>query len=69
MGDELILELDDSGVTLEETQTLGGTRDYNKLKNKPSIGGVTLQGEKNLSDFIDDYIIIDGGVASGYVEI
>ena len=28
----------------------GGTSDYNKLKNKPSIGGVTLEGDKSLTD-------------------
>lgn len=29
----------------------GGTDDYNKLKNQPQIGGVTVQGNKSLSDF------------------
>lgn len=29
----------------------GGTRDYNQLKNKPSIGGVTVEGSKTLSDY------------------
>lgn len=28
----------------------GGTDDYNKLKNQPQIGGVTLQGNKSLGD-------------------
>lgn len=29
----------------------GGTSDYNKLKNKPSIEHVELVGNKNLEDF------------------
>lgn len=28
----------------------GGTDDYSDLSNKPQIGGVTLQGDKSLSD-------------------
>ena len=28
----------------------GGTSNYNDLSNKPSIGGVTLSGDKSLSD-------------------
>lgn len=28
----------------------GGTQNYNELKNKPSIGGITLEGEKSLDD-------------------
>lgn len=28
----------------------GGTSNYNSLSNKPQIGGVTLQGNKSLSD-------------------
>lgn len=28
----------------------GGSSNYNDLSNKPQIGGVTLQGNKSLSD-------------------
>lgn len=68
MDEELVLELDDSDVILEETQTLGGTRDYDKLVNKPSINGVTLQGDMTLGELTGEYIIINGGDASGYSE-
>lgn len=29
----------------------GGTKDYNALNNKPSIGGVTVEGNKTLTDY------------------
>lgn len=32
------------------TPTPGGTTDYNELDNKPSIEGVTLQGDKTLEE-------------------
>lgn len=39
----------------------GGTTNYNLLTNKPSLGGVTLQGDKSLADLgilpIDDQIV------------
>lgn len=43
-----------SGVT--STANVGGavstgTRNYNDLKNKPSIENVTLEGNKNFEDF------------------
>lgn len=29
----------------------GGTKDYNNLTNKPTIGGVTVEGDKTLTDY------------------
>jgi len=43
-----------------------GTRDYERLKNKPQINGVTLIGNLFLSDLFPDGIIINGGDATGY---
>ena len=52
------------------TPTPGGTTDYNELDNKPSIEGVTLQGDKTFGELgireitpqqIDD-IIFGGGI-------
>ena len=37
-------------VWLDQTGGGGGTSNYNSLSNKPQIGGVTLQGNKSLSD-------------------
>lgn len=41
-----------------------GTNDYRNLSNKPSINGVTLQGDKSLEDLgivqQEDYTIIQG---------
>lgn len=66
---DLVLEQDgNDDLVLENIPAAGGTNDYEKLINKPSIAGVTLIGDKELSDFVPDYIIIDGGVASGYAE-
>ena len=31
----------------------GGTKDYNKLSNKPSLNGVELVGDLRVSDLID----------------
>ena len=41
--EELLLAIHDEGGT-------GGTNDYNKLINKPSINGTTLQGDLTLED-------------------
>ena len=45
---ENLNEIQDAIIALE--QGGGGTSDYNDLTNKPSIGGVTLSGNKSLSD-------------------
>lgn len=45
---ENLNEIQDAIIALEEAG--GGTTDYNDLTNKPSIGGVTLTGNKSLSD-------------------
>lgn len=43
---------------------LGGTDNYNMLKNKPQINGVTLEGNKTLEQLgiesTEDYTIIQG---------
>ena len=69
MGDDLILELDEEDdLELElgdedDLELNDGepyfTNDYNGLLNKPQIEGVTLQGNKQLSDLID-FLVIDG---------
>ena len=41
-------------------------RDYEKLKNKPQINGVTLIGNLFLNDLFPDGIIINGGDSTGY---
>lgn len=38
--------------------------DYNPLKNKPSINGITLSGDKTLTELMYDGLIIDGGDAT-----
>lgn len=47
----------------------GGTVNYNELENKPSIGGVALQGNKTLSDLgiqpEGDYASIESPVLTG----
>ena len=53
--DMLELELQGPVVIVEK-----GTDDYNELKNKPSINGVELQGNKSFEDF---------GMDGGFVEI
>lgn len=45
---ENLNEIQDAIIALERGG--GGTSDYNDLTNKPSIGGVTLSGNKSLSD-------------------
>lgn len=40
----------------------GGTTNYNDLTNKPQIGGVTLSGNKSLSDL--GAVAADQGVAN-----
>ena len=35
---------------IELTHPVGGTSDYDDLKNKPSINGVVLQGNRSFSD-------------------
>lgn len=37
-------------VILNEGQNFGGSDNYQILKNKPKINGVTLAGNKSLSD-------------------
>lgn len=37
-------------IALNEGQNFGGSDNYQVLKNKPQINGVTLQGNKSLSD-------------------
>ena len=47
-----IVVMDDLSGESEEDEPGGGggTSNYNDLSNKPSIGGVTLSGDKSLSD-------------------
>ena len=42
-----------------------GSTDYNRLKNKPSINGVTLSGDKNLSDLH----IVSENTTEGWAEM
>lgn len=46
------------------TSGSGGTDNYNLLKNKPQINGVTLEGNRTLEEFgiepTEDYTIIQG---------
>lgn len=46
------------------TSGTGGTDNYNMLKNKPQINGVTLEGNKTLEELgiepTEDYTIIQG---------
>ena len=45
------MEVKDTGnVEIGMESDFGGTTDYNKLKNKPSINGVTLEGNKTLEE-------------------
>lgn len=37
-------------ANLTATAVMAGTKDYNKLANKPQIGGVTLEGNKTLEE-------------------
>ncbi len=61
MKENLIISLVDADphlVFLEDTEQMGielthpagGTSDYDDLKNKPSLNGVTLQGALSFSD-------------------
>lgn len=45
-----------------------GTHDYNKLKNKPQINDVTLEGNKYLMDLFPDGILINCGDSNDYPE-
>ena len=49
-------------------QATGVTKDYNRLKNKPQINNVTLEGNKYLMDLFPDGILINCGDATGYPE-
>lgn len=76
--DDLILEVDDRDDMLLDMDSGGDidlmdsvpyySRDYNKLENKPRINGITLQGNRFLSDLFPDGIIIDGGGATGWTQ-
>ena len=48
-GDNITLEQEGSTLTISSTAS-GGTTDYANLENKPSINGVTLNGNKTTSD-------------------
>ena len=74
MNEDLVLELDtgqdvdlllDSGTDIEIDADIGiiKSTDYNQLVHKPQINGVELYGDKLLSAFLYDGIIIDGGDA------
>lgn len=41
----------DEPRTLRQVGQGGGTKDYNNLTNKPTIGGVTVEGNKALTDY------------------
>lgn len=41
------IELEEEPVIINQ----GGTQNYNELRNKPSINGITLQGNKNGADY------------------
>ena len=74
MNDEFTLMLDDQDeleLSLEGNElefSLEGETpimdDYNMLRHKPEINGVTLQGSMSFSDFFaSGELIIDGGSA------
>lgn len=44
------IQVDAEITTPVEHQTSGGTKDYNKLVNQPSIEEVILRGNKSFSD-------------------
>ena len=78
MADDLVLLIDDQDditletdnnddLILETTSGIGGTTDYNVLKNKPQINGITLEGNKLLADLFSDGLILDGGDAEGAI--
>lgn len=72
-----IVKPDGETITIDPDGTLHsqgggitpGTVDYNELENKPSIGGMTLQGNKTLSDLgiqpKGDYAPIESPVFTG----
>lgn len=45
---------------LDRVVDIGGVSDYNDLDNKPSIGGVVVEGEKSIEDY--------GGATKNYVD-
>lgn len=45
-----------------------GSKDYEKLDNKPQINGVELVGNKFLQDLFPDGILINCGDSTGYPE-
>lgn len=53
-ADRLTASIQASSTTLQssmnDVQTIE-SGDYNKLTNKPKIGGVTVEGEKELEDY------------------
>lgn len=50
-GEPASIEQLNSRVTVLEENPPGGTSDYDKLKNKPSINGTELSGNKEGSDY------------------
>lgn len=78
MNDELILVIDDDEeleLQLDDDSpmdlNIGNEviqvfiKDYNRLDNKPSINGVTLQGNIQIMDLFPNGLVIDGKDAEG----
>jgi len=65
--DDMILEMDtgQDDIDLETDVAMVRETDYNELKNKPQMNGVTIQGSMVLVDLFPDGIVIDGGSAEG----
>ena len=65
--DDMILEMDtgQDDIDLETDVAMARETDYNELKNKPQMNGVTIQGSMVLVDLFPDGIVIDGGSAEG----
>lgn len=62
--DELELSLDENEEEFSLEDTMPILDDYNKLRHRPEINGVTLEGSMSFSDFFSSSkLIIDGGNA------
>lgn len=62
--DELELSLDENDEEFSLEDAMPILDDYNKLRHRPEINGVTLEGSMSFSDFFSSSeLIIDGGNA------
>lgn len=62
--DELELSLDENEEEFSLEDAMPILDDYNKLRHRPEINGVTLEGSMSFSDFFSSSeLIIDGGNA------